>query len=156
MVLSKKSWHYWIYRQFFERTPTNFCPYFWKIFISTLIIVPAAVICIPFWALNGIFGKEKPQEISEDFGAGAATIIIGSFVICMVAVFFSAHKGVYLWGMTGWVITGFVSVIGLVGYLTDKISFKGSFLGNFVEAKKNKHCPKIEWAEDVALESEIS
>lgn len=149
MVLSKKSWHYWIYHQFFQWPANNFCPYFWKTLLCALIIIPCTIICIPFWVLNGIFGKEEPQRIGEDFGAGLATVLIGGFVICMISMFFSHNKAVDGIGLVGWCITGFITLIGVIAYLSDKVSLKNSFVGTFIEAKKNKHCPKIEWEEEL-------
>lgn len=149
MVLSTKSWHFWLYNQFFStrwRMPSNFCPYFWKIMLSIIIFIPAIVICIPFWIITP-FVDEKPSRIGTDFGAGFATSAIGFVIVHMIGMFFSHNKTVFAIGIFGWIIVGAFLIGGLVSYLADNVKFSDTFVGKFVTAKKNKYCPMIDWEE---------
>lgn len=147
MVLSKKSWHFWIYNQFFSRDLKNFCPYFWKTMISCVIFLPCAFICAPFWIVCLAIKDDKPR-IANDFGAGFGLWMVSGLLVCMIGMFFSDNKAVEGIGMLGWCLGGLMLLILIGLFIEDNVKYRDTFVGKYTKAKREKYCPKIEWEEE--------
>lgn len=148
MVLSKKSWHYWFYNQIFSRTPSNLCPYFWKTLLSVAIFPVAFVLSIPWWIV-AIIRKDPIEEIRECAGFGFAIWIALGLVLSMIGMFFTKNQGITAAGWAGWMIVFLLLMFAIGDYIDSKAVVKNSFVGKYVQAKKDKLCPRIEWKENL-------
>lgn len=155
MILSKKSWHYWIYKQFFKWTPTNLCPYFWKTVIAFIIFPVAFIFALP-WALvtiliNDPLENEDDKRLGRMAGLGFFTWFALWLLISMILMFFTKSSVTQAAGAVGWVITGTVIIGSFIDYMVRKSRTKpkrSTLVGEFIKAKKGKYCPKIDWVEN--------
>ena len=152
MVLSKKSWHYWLYKQFFTRTPTNLCSYFWKALISIIFVTVAFILSLP-WALirvliNDPFEDEDDRRLGPMTGLGLISWFVLFTAVSMILMFFSKKNVIIALGGTGWLISASLLVVVLVEYLLKKKPLSKTLLGEFIKAKKGKYCPSIEWKDE--------
>jgi hypothetical protein len=135
--------------------PPNLCPYFWKLVLA-IVTLPITVFSFPF-TNNRSFGDR-----------------FGNFFAIVFCELFTAAVGLLVSSLFGWVDPngpvnlknlGIANVVGLsvfaivavVGYIGHLISSKKensksivkekkpSIIIEYIKAKKNKHCPMIEW-----------
>lgn len=153
MKIKRTSWHAKFYKAIYvtNTLPTNFCPYFWKLVL--------AVITLPITSVS-FLGR------CTSFGDRFSWIFITAFIegiIFSVGLLLSMMFGLISptskinWHefliANGMGIAG-CATIALFVYLIDKLSKREhkaakekqpNILVEFVKAKKNKHCPMIEW-----------
>ena len=159
------------YRFFYETTqmPKNLCPYFWKLVLAwTLTImfgVPITVFLLPILVIS-IFNKDVRETLKENRYAAAVAGFIIEFVIFS---FFSIP--VFLLTMFGYIeyvkdtflgryaigggfVLTFSILFGLyfaIKYVAGKVKKgkhdikKPSIVKEFIKAKYNRYCPKIDW-----------
>lgn len=165
MKLNKNSFSSKFYKWFYETSilPNNLCPYFWKLLLAWVLVallgIPSMVLLIPFLFI-GIFFKDSLSMLKDNkYGA----ILVGFFlnlalfVLVCIVFFFLALFGVMQYAKDSnmgvlQICGGFFSFIGgcsgisyLLGNL-NKIKVKQpSIITEFVKAKYNKYCPKIDW-----------
>jgi hypothetical protein len=156
VVLSKKSWHTWLYRQFFSeyslRKTNNLCPYFWKIVLCVIILPVSFVLALPALIFMLVADIKDKSSLGESVGKGFAMWAALGLVINMIAIFFTANKAVQLFGLIGWTFGG-VLVLGLIiTLISESLENRTTLVGEFMKAKKNKYCPKIEWKDDERTE----
>jgi hypothetical protein len=162
-----------LYRWFYatQQMPESLCPYFWKLVLMWVFIVPYTILSLPV-----ILMDRKDLE-RRTTGERAGTGVIIWFILFMlismlswIGLFFvtpvkdSAYMDILAAGGIGWL---FSIVIGaLEGYkaLKDwnyrrKIKYNEdgyriwdeptekhpSIIKEFIKAKYNKYCPKIDW-----------
>lgn len=156
VVLSKKSWHFWLYKQFFPvssysmRKMDNLCPYFWKVVLCILILPVSFVLALPALIFMLFFiDSENREPLGDVVGKGFAVWVVLGLLISMVAMFFSNNKAIEAFGLVGWVFGGVLLLGAIISAVYDKlknrVSSKPTLLGEFLKAKKNKYCPKIQW-----------
>lgn len=152
MILSKSSWHFWLYKQFFIKAPTNFCPYFWKVMTSIVIFPIALVLALPWIVFSLVEGEGLEREkLGKMVGLGLASWIIMAVASCMMMVFFFyKNPPVAAVGIIGWAISIIIALTIAFENSREKKLFKNSFVGKFIEAKKSRYCPRIEWTEPEA------
>ena len=159
------------YRFFYETTqmPKSLCPYFWKLVLAwTLTImfgVPATVFLLPILIIS-IFSKDARETWKENKYTAVAVGFIIEFAIFL---FFSIP--VFLLTMFGYteyvkdtflgdyaILGGVVLVISIIfglyftiKYVADKVKKgkhdikKPNVVKEFIKAKYNRYCPKIDW-----------
>jgi hypothetical protein len=138
-----------------ESLPKNRCPYFWKLAL--------AIVTLPITVFS-FFPFVKNNYFEERFGP------VCIFVFCEL---FTASIGLLVSSFFGWIDPhgpvnlkdlGIVNVVGLsvfaivavVAYIGHLISSKKENSNSiakekkpsiieYIKAKKNKHCPMIEW-----------
>lgn len=162
-----------LYRWFYttQQMPESLCPYFWKLVLMWVFIVPYTIISLPVILMD----QKEPERRSTGERAGMGFIIY--FILFMlitmlswIGLFFvtpvkdSPYMNILVTGGIGW----FFSIVigGIEGYkaLKDwnyrrKIKYnedgyriwdepkekQPSIIAEFVKAKYNKYCPKIDW-----------
>lgn len=155
MKIKRTSWHAKFYKAIYvaNTLPTNLCPYFWKLVL--------AVITLPITSVS-FLGR------CRSFGDRFAWLVAAFFielVIFAVGLPFSIWLGFIsadnqinwhdFFIANGMGIAG-CAAIALIGYLCEMLSKRNyktakvkekqpNILVEFVKAKKNKHCPMIEW-----------
>ena len=163
MKLNKNSINAKLYRWFYQKDemPKSLCPYFWKLVIAWTFGLPLVIATIPSIILFKYEGAKMDQS----------TRIFSSFVIYgMIFLAFSMLFSISLFwysfpnksflhdaqigGMIGW---GVVIIVGLtyaIQHFYKKIKQKDrevdnvkdpSLIQEFIKAKYNKYCPKIDW-----------
>ena len=143
MQLSTKSWHAKVYNFFYTESglPQSLCPYFWKLVLAIFVLIPFLILLV----LGGI------------------TIIISLIVYLFhikFSLFFSWRHFKMLLLFIG-IIVAVVSVVLSIGYVVGELMGKygnksksivsttkvknPTILQEFIKAKYNKYCPKINW-----------
>lgn len=176
MKLNSNSISSKLYRWFYgtKTLPTNLCPYFWKLVLAWLVLIPYSLFCLPI-ILTEIYDKDyKYTDNSTGKRIGM------SFMICAILFFLTSmlsaiglffisperHSFYEFLAAVGIVVWIVVTVVGVIeGYkaFTDwnyrrKIKYdengrriytesepKTYLIVEFAKAKYNKYCPKIEW-----------
>lgn len=173
----EKSFNSKLYRWFYctNELPKGFCPYFWKLAIAWLFLIPVGLIGLPM-IINYYkdLRKSNYSEIrfSERLGNSLGVYCGIYLVFCLVlpfTLFFTTYeKDTFLWSST---FIGFIVLIGFIivgiAYLIEQIKEnrqrtkysndeegrliiiekKPNLIIEFIKAKYNKHCPKIEWVD---------
>lgn len=174
MQLSKDSTTASLYRWYYAKNtmPQSLCPYFWKVVIMYLTIIPYTILSLPYIVLNG--GKDKADSWGEKpgsgfllwFALGMIAAMIWSISILFVGFFpkdsFAVNMqiiGMLLWlvaiGLGGWHGTKWL----IEKYKDSKIRYdengyriwepvqpkEPNLVVEFVKASYNKYCPKIDW-----------
>ena len=165
----------WFYGEPTRKLPNNLCPYFWKLVLAWVLLVPYAVITIPV-VLVELFSKGYENGDNKTLSRIGISLVIyvGLFVLlCMgtaVATLFTTFaKGSFLgeiWfgGVLFWMFAigmgGYHGTKALVEYIkesriprdehgyriyTDNKEKKPNLIVEFTKAKYNKYCPKIDW-----------
>ena len=168
-----------LYRWFYatEYLPTNLCPYFWKLVLAWLVLIPYSLVCLPMVIMELTDKTYKYGDNSTGKRIGMSTIIyfmiflLSSMISLICAFFISPEKdSLYLYmaslGAMIWVVA--IVVGGVEGYKAfkdwnyrRKIKYdengyriwdqpkeeKTYLVVEFAKAKYNKYCPKIDWVD---------
>lgn len=159
----------WLYGT--EDLPNNLCPYFWKVVLAYLIIVPYTLLALPYLIGLTISGESlKNDSFGKRIGIGFVLYFMMWCVasaLCFIAMFFipPARHGLYEFMA---ILGSLVWLIGLVlggNHLWDEYKEKkrksrirydergyriyeepkSNLIVEFVKAKYGKYCPKIDW-----------
>lgn len=166
-----------LYRWFYvtKELPNNLCPYFWKLVLAWLVLIPYSLFCLPV-ILHELFDKNyRYTDNSTGKRIGISTVIYGMIflILCMIlffGLFFIKPEKDSLYGFMGtiggllWVISIVIGIIEGTKALNEwnqrrKIKYdedgyriwdepkeeKTYLVVEFVKAKYNKYCPKIDW-----------
>jgi magnesium-transporting ATPase (P-type) len=181
MKLNKNSVSSRLYKWFYgvseyQGLPNNLCPYFWKVVLMYLTIIPYVLISIPV-VVYDMFDKQYEngeRKTGERLGISVG-IYIGLFILttlisAILAFFikiepkslfeFLVIGGCIFW--TGLLVLGIMKGIDYVREYstTDKSYYsetenkwvykktKVNLTTEFIKAKYNKYCPKIDWVSD--------
>ena len=154
--------------------PESLCPYFWKLVAAWPITILFSPLLIPFWIADK-FNKGDSQRMPFPAQVLIGSLMYGVVfcVFCLgvtiSSIWITHYQGThwYEWYISGFVIM-FValvcSAIFLISKLKDSRRQKrmeslydenGNYLPNeepkpnilveFIKAKYNKYCPKIDW-----------
>ena len=166
-----------LYRWFYvtKELPNNLCPYFWKLVLAWLVLIPYSLFCLPV-ILHELFDKNyRYTDNSTGKRIGISTVIYGMIflILCMIlffGLFFIKPEKDSLYGFMVtiggllWVISIVIGIIEGTKALNEwnqrrKIKYdedgyriwdepkeeKTYLVVEFVKAKYNKYCPKIDW-----------
>jgi hypothetical protein len=183
MELNKNSNSAKLYRWFynldseFDEMPTNLCPYFWKLVLMWITIIPFTVITLPAQVIT----KFNTKTFGESFGYTFAFYFV-SFILMILAAFpislfvkfevggfwdnfrnpsilfwflitvvalYYGIKHLFIWLKEGKKLYdedgsryyGYDSEGNKIYYKTKK----PNIVAEFIKAKYNKYCPKIDW-----------
>lgn len=167
-----------LYRWFYGTNvlPNNLCPYFWKLVLAWLVLIPYSLVCAPIIIMELFDGdgyRYDDNSTGKRIGFSALAYFMLFCVICMISFigwfFVTPEKdSFYMFlGTVGgmiWIVSIIVGVIE--GYKVfkewnyrRKIKYdengwriydshkeeKTYLVVEFVKAKYNKYCPKIDW-----------
>ena len=161
-----------VYRNFYEksRMPESLCPYFWKLVVAWPITILFSPLLIPFWIVDKL---NEGDDESVPFPAQALIgILMYGAVFCVFclgvtisSIWITYYQGThwYGWYVSGFIVI-FVALVGSIIFLISKLKErrresrydengnylpteepKPSILVEFIKAKYNKYCPKIDW-----------
>lgn len=153
--------------------PNNLCPYFWKLALTLFTFIPLAIITLP--ATIGCIVSKENVSIAAKLGMSIflyAVLFVLTAMGCSIALFFGNFDSESFVSKAGgagilvWLIVILVSIIeGIKAiirwYKNRKIKYsepdefgntyriwsepKQNIIVEFVKAKYNKYCLKIEW-----------
>jgi hypothetical protein len=183
MELNKNSNSAKLYRWFynldseFDEMPTNLCPYFWKLVLMWVTILPFTLITLPVQIITKFdkktFGESFGYTLAFYFASFALLVLSalpisffttftkGGFwdsmrngsilcwlIIIAVAIYYGL-KHLFIWVKEGGKLYdedgsryyGYDSEGNKIYYKTKK----PNIVAEFIKAKYNKYCPKIDW-----------
>jgi hypothetical protein len=181
MKLNKNSVTSRLYKWFYgvseyKGLPNNLCPYFWKVVLMYITIIPYTLFSIPV-VVYDLFDKHYDngdRKTGERLGVSVG-VYIGLFVvtalIATIVGFFTHIEPKSFWEfcqLTGGVFWGGLIIVGVfegVKYLREYTTTDDSYYDEtqnkwitkkakvnltteFIKAKYNKYCPKIDWYSD--------
>ena len=178
MKLNKNSVTSRLYKWFYgvsewEGLPNNLCPYFWKVVLMYITIIPYTLFSIPVVVFD-MFDKEYKngerktgERLGVSFAAYFGLLLLVGVINTIVGLFIKIDPKSF-WGFTQligymvWVILIVVGVIEGIKYLREYTTTDDSYYDEtqdkwvvkkakvnltteFIKAKYNKYCPKIDW-----------
>ena len=173
MKLSRNSISAKLYRWFYATSnlPESLCPYFWKLVLMWVFILPYTVISIPSMLMD--LKEPSDKNTGEKAGVGLIMWFIIFMLVCMISwagLIFAEPAKNSLWfhmlgiGFMGWVVAIVFGTVGLFKWSKEKLENRHvkydedgyriwepvkekqpSIIKEFVKAKYNKYCPKIDW-----------
>lgn len=175
MKLNYDSYLSRLYRWFYlaDTMPNNLCPYFWKLVIMLILILPTAIISLPVILIE-ILKKEEFTTYGERFGLSfiAYVLIIALISLGAAACWpwftyekesffdFCAHLGTmmfvfgFVYGIYSLLKWIFNSIRDRIVYTTNNEGRKvyrpsreprPNIIIEFIKAKYEKNCPRLEW-----------
>ena len=162
-----------LYRWFYanSKMPQSLCPYFWKLVLMWFFILPYTILSLPIILMD--LRDPERRTTGERAGMGFIIWFILGMLICMISwigVFFfepvkdSAWLHMLVAGGIGWLATIIFGGIALFKWSKEKWENRNvkydkdgyriwepvkqkepSIITEFVKAKYNKYCPKIDW-----------
>lgn len=181
MRLNKNSFTSRLYKWFYgvreyQGLPNNLCPYFWKVVLMYLTIIPYVLISIPV-VIYDLFDKEYENgdtKVGERLGISAgvyiALFVLTTLISAILALFIKVEKDtlfefLVVGGCLFWAGLIVIGVIEGTKYLSEYSTTNESFYDpqqerwvtkktkvnlttEFIKAKYNKYCPKIDWVGD--------
>lgn len=162
-----------LYRWFYStaQMPQSLCPYFWKLVLMWVFIVPYTIISLPCILMD--LKDPDHKTTGERAGVGAIMWFIIFMATCMlswIGAFFAEPVKNSVWfhmlvaGFIGWGVSIIFGAVGLFKWTKEKWENRNvkydedgyriwtkpevkqpSIITEFVKAKYNKYCPKIDW-----------
>lgn len=157
----------------YQGLPNNLCPYFWCMVLMYLTFIPYVLFSIPV-VVYDLFDKQyrngdrkTGERLGISVGVYIALFAISALISAIVALFIKVDKGswfeflvaggVLIW--VGLIVIGIIEgVKHLREYTTTNDSYydeqqdkwvvkktKVNMTSEFIKAKYNKYCPKIDW-----------
>ena len=158
-----------------DQLPTNLCPYFWKLAFMLVVLIPYSMLCLPYLILTIFLGEIDNVDKWYDriqYGVLAYIMLFLLWVLLSpVLLFFNKSYakdgfleycmafGIIFWlcGIVFGIIKGIQFIVELrkekrrKKIYPDKNIYKipttkePNILIEFIKAKYNKYCPKIDW-----------
>ena|SRR5688572_4544682 len=171
MNLSEKSWHAKLYYLTFgedSNLPNNLCPYFWKLVLCLIIFIPFSLwyfLLFIFYFVRNIIQDEgdyisEDGYLSEQFIFATMCNLVIFLLFCMAYVWLmpltSKFNSFQAFGIIGYVLLLIGAFIAIREYWKEHRPYKRpteeeykeprpSILIEFIKAKYNRYCPKIDW-----------
>lgn len=160
LILSKNSIHAKYYRWFYYAwsMPDNLCTYFWLLILA-FIFIPATIFCLPVIIMSIIKGENVDDDWFERLWYSLLGWVAFIFLLAYIKSWFDYTAKTGMW--TGIAIGGGLIIVGfiwLINYLQErkyermkyeepkeKTTTFRSMTWQWVKAKKNRYCPKIDW-----------
>jgi len=163
----------WFYGVGSYQLPNNLCPYFWKLVLAWILVLPYGLLCTPFILTHELFSKSY-RNGDNKFGEriGISTImymmlfVLFALGVAVGALFTTYVKGGLFYkvlpgGILFWLLFFCVGIYHGIKALVEKLretkkvydengyriypEKKPNLAVEFVKAKYNRYCPKITW-----------
>lgn len=168
MKLNKNSISAKLFRWFYgtSELPTNLCPYFWKLVMAYVFVIPLFIISFPYIIINK---NSCNESLGDRIGLGfVCWIIFSASIVCLIAAlspimlfWYTPVKGSFLKslieiGFAAWAGGLIIGVSLFIYYLGKKIKERkrrnlpkeekrSNIIVEMVKATYYKYCPKIDW-----------
>lgn len=157
----------------YQGLPNNLCPYFWKVVLMYLTFIPYVLFSIPV-VVYDLFDKNYDngdrstgERMGVSVGVYIALFAVTALITAIVGFFIHIEPKSF-WEfcqLTGCLVWGVLIILGLIEgikYLRDYTTTDKSYYSEeenkwvvkkakvnmtteFIKAKYNKYCPKIDW-----------
>jgi hypothetical protein len=177
----EKSFNSKLYRWFYctNELPMSLCPYFWKLAIAWLFLIPVGLISLPTIIVHQFQELRKGIYNGDKFGE---RLFVGTAIWCGLYLLFCVLTPIGLFFTTypkesflfiscgvgfvvyflGLVFLIYILVDAIKSYKEDKrlrrkyddegnriiVEKKPNIIVEFIKAKYNNYCPKIEWVDE--------
>ena len=127
----------WFYGKTETDLPTNLCPYFWKLVLMFLLIIPYSVFCVPVIIYEVVMKLWKNEDSDYETGdrivfslfTYLGLIVLSSLIIAVTLFWnvYSEKQNPFLFkmsvlGVMSWAVAIIVSGYHLVKYILNRIS----------------------------------
>lgn len=153
MTLNYNSFNAKLYRYFYDANsmPDSICPYFWKLLMAWVFIIPVSIFSFP-----AVIGEIITKQ-SYGLGRMVFSFLLYIALYCIVSmvftvmIFFNNYdsesiivKKMSSAGIIFWIVAIGVIIVEVVKYIRDN-KLEDSVIVGFVKSKYNKYCAKITW-----------
>jgi hypothetical protein len=158
MELNKNSISARLYRWYYNnQLPTNLCPYFWKLVIMYILIVPFVVISLPILLIDRfkIANSEKVDIIFSSCFFYFGLYLVGCILMVpLYLLYFIPINGFtqnsFMLGVTMFLLLcgiGLTELCKLIYHGEEPVfkEKKPNILVEMAKAKYHKYCPQIKW-----------
>ena len=163
MELNKNSNIAKLYRWFYKvdswNMPKSLCPYFWKLVIMWMLILPVTIMYLPV-IIGSIFNKFKFHS-KDDRGfisfIAYLAIFVGTSILISISIIWNnqimnKESLLGLYQLIGLTLLG-ILIVGFITYYLTTIKFtsnkpkekKPSIIKEYIKGRYNKYCPTINW-----------
>ena len=153
MTLNYNSFNAKLYRYFYDANsmPDSICPYFWKLLMAWVFIIPVSI--FSFQAVIGEIITKQSYGLTRMFVCFVLYILICivAAMVCAIMLFFNEYDGgspivkLGVYGFAFWLVAILVTVIETVKYIRSNNKLEDSVIVGFVKSKYNRYCAKITW-----------
>ena len=170
MIANNHSFHAKLYKfTYSSDLPENLCPYFWKLVIGFLLLIPNALLQLPTRIFKGLLEDLYSTDF-KDTGNYQSYGLLTWFLLALAAVVIISliHLGLWIFGFNHipflaglgmtvlFTVAAFVSVHFYNEWKEDRefkkelrrlegIEEKQGIVMEFLKATYNRYCPKIKW-----------
>jgi len=151
-----------IYRWFYhvDSMPSTLCPYFWKLLLMWILILPFSLLILPYYMFNHDRVPNKGERLFFGvlyyIGFGIIFSMVASLLTFITPMQFSSSiKTLIDVGNCIWIFLIFSCSLNILSYIKDKIfhkktegvqrSFGSSLFIEFIKSIYSKSCPRIDW-----------
>lgn len=153
MTLNYNSFNAKLYRYFYDANsmPDSICPYFWKLLMAWVFIIPVSIFSFP--AVIGEIITKQSYGLGRMFFSLILYVVLYCIVsmIFTVMIFFNEYNSesiIVKMGSTGilfWLLAIVITVVETVKYIRSNNKLEDSVIVGFVKSKYNRYCAKITW-----------
>jgi hypothetical protein len=131
--------------------PDSICPYFWKLLMAWVFVIPVSLFSFPA-VIAEIITKQ-----SYGLGRLFMSVVLYMALYCIVSMVFTvliftnhydSESIIVKMGSAGiliWVVAIVITVIETVKYFRNSDKVNDSVIVGFVKSKYNKYCARITW-----------
>ena len=153
MTLNYNSFNAKLYRYFYDANsmPDSICPYFWKLLMAWVFIIPVSILSFPA-VISEIITKQS-YGLGRMFYSFFICLVISvvTAMVCTIMLFFNEYDGgspivrLGVYGFICWLLAIVITVVETVKYIRNNNKLEDSVIVGFVKSKYNKYCAKITW-----------
>ena len=153
MTLNYNSFNAKLYRYFYDANsmPDSICPYFWKLLMAWVFVIPVSLFSFP--AVIAEIITKQSYGLGRLFMSGVLYMLIYCIISMVFTVLlfinhYDSESIIVKMGSAGiiiWLLAIVITVIETVKYLRSSNKVSDSVIIGFVKSKYNKYCAKITW-----------
>ena len=153
MTLNYNSFNAKLYRYFYDANsmPDSICPYFWKLLMAWVFVIPVSLFSFP--AVIAEIITKQTYGLARLFMSGVLYMLIYCIISMVFTVLlfinhYDSESIIVKIGSAGiiiWLLAIVITVIETVKYLRSSNKVSDSVIIGFVKSKYNKYCARITW-----------
>ena len=153
MTLNYNSFNAKLYRYFYDvnSMPDSICPYFWKLLMAWVFIIPVSIFSFP--AVIGEIITKQSYGLTRMFVCCVLYVVLYCIVsmVFTVLIFtnhYDSESIIVKMGSVGiiyWLVAIVITVLETVKYIRSNNKLEDSVIVGFVKSKYNRYCAKITW-----------
>lgn len=145
-----------------SQMPQSLCPYFWKLVVMWIFILPYSILALPAIVMNYISERRDEEEVFDTLGTRLFVglifwVMLVTAINMLITIFYLINpikslEGPAAIGLCCWCISILVGGWFLGKHLWEERIYSTTYrekrqniIVEFVKAKYHKYCPKIDW-----------